>query len=1250
MKTGFVKIIKVYFKAVIHSLGLWKLRIGIDPRRAPQYSVIIFPLYRCTFFCGFAGILTVKTGHPAADVDPVHTLDGLFSEIRKRDMDCLLAGSIATGGYLDGGNGLEKMTEIILQLKGDLSFEKLFFQPEKMKEASLLVLNMKSFFMEEEKILEENAGYFSTSDMEIINGRHILLKDIIWSIEKDILENIDKILALSGMENPGEVSRTALKKYKKLNFLLNSIDRLEVRGRDSAGILISFSMNDDVALNGILQELQKSDLYDSFQERIACGDLKNGSILLSPSLEGRPPSLSFAYKTSSIIGELGQNVKALRNGIAADRIFQEFSKHDTVFDVSMAHTRWASVGAITDQNSHPVNNYTLGSQAIKDYPRYGKGNWVINVVLNGDVDNFQTLRNVLEHKSVFIAPDMTTDTKIIPLQIEEYLLAGYNLTEAFRLAVGDFEGSHAIAMVSNVEPGKAFLALRGSGQSIYVGISPDQYFFSSEVYGLVESTPFFLKMDGEASSSPEKPGATGQIFVIDETSEGGTSGIKAFCYDGTPLAIETGRVQRAEITTRDIDRGNYPHFFLKEISESVLSVKKTLRGKYRITKTVDGKYTVSFNLGCDIIPETLSSALIQNKIRRIIVIGHGTAAVAGESIADALERYLKGTGIRIEAKVASELSGFTLDGDLQDTLVIPITQSGTTTDTNRAVAMAAERGAAIVAIVNRRQSDITGKADGVFYTSDGRDIEMSVASTKAFYSQIVAGHVLALRFAQILKTLSDDFIAGELLSLEQAPQMMKRVLEKSEQIKESAEKIAKQNKYWAVVGSGPNKAAADEIRIKLSELCYKTISSDITENKKHIDLSAEPLIIVCAAGNPEAVVSDIVKDAAIFKAHRASVIVFADEGEERFGGIADTVIEIPRTPMPLPVILNTVAGHLWSYYAACSIDADAVFIREFRSRLNRKMLEQDKKNYSVYESIGDRHLRKLINDFSISFHQQKNEGCFSLASVKSISDLALLMKYASGKLPLEDYWNEFRQENSFISPVNLLDISLGHAIDELSRPIDAIRHQAKTVTVGTSRRDLPPGGIFFDLLKELSFSVKNLVAKNILTLTRIQPAIGTINGFTLYEIKHLDVYGNPSDASTISIAKRGGVSLAMKSRTEGSSLLMGTKRSIVSTGHIYVGRGKSDGASIVILPLLGARTGVGNLLLMHVEFNDILSVKEKKDVLGYQFNDIRNLINEYNLPWDDRYLETIPTAMLLGEPPEFIAGQIKKSLGKDNGM
>jgi glucosamine--fructose-6-phosphate aminotransferase (isomerizing) len=1234
---------------IIHFLKKWQIHVGIDLRRAPPCSLIIFPLCPNVLYCGLAGILSIKKGAAFVETNPGHTLFQLFEDIRQRNIKRVLSGAISARHYLDGGRELEEMGEIVLNLKSDALFQNVFFQPETKTRLSRITVEMKAFFTEEETLLEENAHQFSTADMETINSRHVLMKDIIWSLEKDILENMDKIHSLCGGDEGEAICPETFKKYRKINYLLNSLDRLEVRGRDSAGIQVSFTLGSKEALEDAFTTLRQKGLYEEFRHRTRPGDLVNGSIILSSGW--KDCTLSFAYKTSSIIGELGQNVRVLRKRIAEDVILRELSGHEAVFETTIAHTRWASVGSITDENCHPVNNFTQTSEATRNYPRYGEGNWFISVVLNGDVDNYQTLRNDLEKEDVIIASDVTTDTKIIPLQIEKYLLSGHDLTEAFRLAVNNFEGSHAIAMVSNAEPGKAFLALRGSGQSLYVGLAPDQYIFSSEVYGLVECVPYFLKMDGETPSALEKPESMGQIFVIDQESQGGVSGIHAFWYDGTPLNLAPQSVHKAEITTRDIDRGDHPHFFLKEINESTLSVRKTLRGKYRIIKGREGTQAVAFNLGSDIIPETLRLSLTQGEIQQILVIGHGTAAVAGMAVAEGFNRYLKGSRIRIEAKIASELSGFSLEDDLKDTVVIPITQSGTTTDTNRAVAMAAERGAPVIAIVNRRQSDITGKANGVFYTSDGRDIEMSVASTKAFYSQIIAGHVLALCFAQILKTVSDDFIQEELLNLERAPSMMKRVLERGDEIRQSAHQMAKKKRYWAVVGSGPNKAAAEEIRIKSSELCYKTLSADVVENKKHIDLSAEPLIIVCAAGNPETVIGDIIKDVAIFKAHNAGVIVFADEGEDRFNKIADSIIEIPRAPMPLPVILNTLAGHLWSYHAACSIDAEAMFFREFRSKLNLKLVEYDKDKASLYERVADRRFRRMVRDFSSKFHEQRNNDCFSLITVRTISDMVLLLKYASGKLPLEDFWDDFRQEDGITSPLDLLDISLGRAIDELSRPIDAIRHQAKTVTVGTSRKEQPLRGMVFDILRELGFSVKALVGKNILSLTRIQPAIARINGHTIYGIHRLDVFGNPTEDSTISIESRGGISLKLKSRIEGMGALMGTKRSIVSTGHVYVGRGKSDGADIIIIPLLSSRTGVGSLLLLHVDFNDLLSVKEKKEVSGYQFNDIRNLVNEYNLPWDDRYLESIPTGILLGEPPEFIAGQIKKTLEKgSNGV
>jgi glutamine---fructose-6-phosphate transaminase (isomerizing) len=1245
-------LIEFYRKAVFF-LRSRKIYVGRDPRRVSGPALILFPFLPTTLCCGLAGILVLRKKVGSVK-KPTGDLSVSFNKATENDLAALLEGRISASEYLGGKDSQEEMERELLCLKGEEAFRRIFFTEGEARRLKKLSAKISTFLSTEETILDKKAGGFSTTDLEAVNRGLILIRDLLWGLDHDILDNIQKITDLAGTGSVANMDPEALPKYRKLNSLLNCLDRLEVRGRDSAGIQISFVPADAGAAGEILAGLQTGGLEAELRQRMGAKDLVNGSLTCSPSIAPGGngtvgPSITFTYKTASIIGKLGRNVRELRTWIAQDRLFQVFSRLPAASETAFAHTRWASVGSITEENCHPLSNFTLTTAVAclaaqdKHYPAYGTGPWTIHVALNGDIDNYQTLREALEDKEDLIAPEVTTDTKIIPLQIEKYLLLGCDLTESFRRAVGDFEGSHAIAMVSSAEPGKIFLALRGSGQAIYVGIAPDRYLFSSELYGLVEETSRFVKMDGEKPARPGQPETTGQIFILDEEARGGAEGIRGLFYDGTPLQLGKMDVRKAEITTRDIDRGEYPHYFLKEVTESVLSVRKTLRGKYRIDRDREGEKAV-FNFGDDIVPERIKKALTGGAIRRIVVIGHGTAAVAGSAVADAMECYLKGSAVRVEAKIASELSGFCLENDLHDTLVIPITQSGTTTDTNRAVAMAAERGASVIAIVNRRQSDITTKADGVLYTSDGRDIEMAVASTKAFYSQIVAGHLLALFFARVLGTLSTMRVAAEIRRLEQMPDLMLKVLDRKEDIRSAVEKTAKYKRYWAVVGSGPNKAAADEIRIKLSELCYKTISSDVIENKKHIDLSAEPLIIVCAAGNTETVTGDVVKDTAIFKAHKSGVVVFADEGETRFDTLADAVIPIPKAPMPIPVILNTVAGHLFGYFAACGIDEEALFLREFKNRLNLIMVEQVRQHMTLLERIADVQLRRLINDFTVRFNRIRNDGAFSLAGVRTISDLILLLKYTSGKLPLEDFRRDFPAAAATVSPIDLLDETLGHAVDELARPIDAIRHQAKTVTVGTSRKEIPLKGVVFDLLRELAFSDKSLLSTNVPAVIQLQRAIAFINGYTLYTITHLDADGKPGEEATIAITSRGGISMGMSSRAETSGHLMGTKKGIVASGHIYVGRGKSDGAPLMIIPLFDGDDLVRHLLLIHVSFNEALSVVERKEILGERVNDIRDLIQEYNLPWDERELGKIPVAILLGEPVEVIAGQIRENL------
>lgn len=1214
-----------------------RLFIGVNPAKVESPAIIFCPILPGVLNCGFAGLMTVKMPAKHYDSSPDPKLAGLWQKIRKFNLQSVLTGKSGIQEYLNGWQSLKEAENVVLELKREDVQEFYFFQQQENKKFITLNKEIKKFLNAEEKNLEDNADKFNSLDLEIINSRIIMLKDIQWMLEKDILSNFGKIVDLSGRKKISQISPAAFRKYRKINLLLNALDRLEVRGRDSAGLQISFVLKEKGVMDGILSQLRKNGLYETYAKRIQAGDLLNGSIQVFPyvNTEGKKKiKTTFTYKTFSVVGELGRNVCELRRIIGSDGVLGNFVQSESFCETAITHTRWASVGAITEENCHPVNNYKIDGGPL--------GEAVINVVLNGDIDNYADLCSVLEENQILIASPVTTDTKIIPLQIEKYLKTGKSLEESFRLAVNDFTGSHAVVMTCDLEPGKIFLALKGSGQSIYVGIGKDQYMFSSELYGLVEVIPEFIKMNGESGTNGEK--TSGQIFILDQNSAGGLAGIKAGFYSGTSLKLTPDDIQRAQITTRDIDRGDYPHFFLKEISESALSVKRTLRGKYRIKNPGNTLPEVIFNLGEEVIPSAVRKCFQRGEIKKIIIIGHGTAAVAGMAVAEAFENYLKGRDINVTARVASELSGFFLKDDLADTLVIPITQSGTTTDTNRAVAMAKERGAFIISIVNRRQSDVTAKSHGVFYTSDGRDIEMSVASTKAFYSQIIAGQILALYFAQLSGSKTDEFIVSELRNLEKAPQLMMRMFSCREQIA-AAVRNTFDKRYWAVVGSGPNKAAADEIRIKLSELCYKTISSDVVENKKHIDLSAEPLILVCASGNPESVMEDIAKDVAIFKAHKAAVVVFADDGDMRFNTMSDAVIPVPVAAGPLPVILNTMAGHLWGYYAACSIDQGAQMLREFRSRLMLELVERMGKKSSVFDVISDASFCRMVNEFYSLFRSHSQGGALCFLSGKTIADLLLLLKYAAGKLPLKDINQEFNSADDLVNPFDLLDVTLGAAIDELTRPIDAIRHQAKTVTVGTSRKERELKGVVFDLLEILDIPVNNLTYRNISSIHRTQPAVAAVRGYTVYDISGLDEKGHPGDDSKIAVRSKGGIAASMKSRADYPTVLMGVKRTIVSTGHLYLGRGKADGAPIMIIPLQGAESQVNRLLLIHIIFNENMSLADKIEVLGYRYDDIRNLVNEYNMNWTDRYLDALSLELLFSESVESIAGRIKSQYG-----
>ncbi|HLM63001.1 MAG TPA: SIS domain-containing protein [Acidimicrobiales bacterium] len=1032
--------------------------------------------------------------------------------------------------------------------------------------------------------------------LETVNAAVVRLKDAVWAVADDRVRNARAVADLAG----SEPTWAATEAYTSIQQSLSAIDRLEVRGRDSAGINVVVRDHgldlDSPAVAGLLGDRAADPLFRSGAVRVVDG------------------CLSFVYKAAAEIGELGDNTRTIRDALRGDALLRLALAADTAVAVVLGHTRWASVGIVSQPNAHPVDSAELAEA--------GSGPYVV-AALNGDVDNFADLKSA---EGLRIAPEITTDAKVIPTLVSRRLADGDDLVDAFRDTVAGFEGSVAIGACATAAPDTVLLALRGSGQALYVGVAEGLYVVASEPYGVIEVTDRYLRLDGETPANPDNPTASrGQIVVLDGARAGTVQGITRVAYDGTPLPVDAGELIEAQITTRDIDRGDFPHFLLKEITEAPDSFRKTLRGKL---VEHDGRLDVV--LPPEAVPETIRASLRDGDVRRVLVIGQGTAAVAGEAVAAALRSTCGETGLVIDALPATELSGFGLAPKMADTLVVAISQSGTTTDTNRTVDLVRARGARVIAIVNRRGSDLTDKADGVLYTSDGRDVEMSVASTKAFYSQVAAGFLLAEAIADELGGTVDQAVLAALRDL---PTAMVAALERRPAIAEAAHELAPSKRYWAVVGNGYNRIAAAEVRIKLSELCYKSIACDGTEDKKHIDLSAEPMILVCASGLTGSTADDVAKEVAIYRAHKASPIVIATDGQSRFAA-ALAVLSVPETHPRLAFVLSAMAGHIFGYEAALAIDALAIPLRRARAAIETVV-------GADALTSGDTLLRRLrphVEPAARSFFDGLRVGRYDgHLEASTAVRLGTLLRYALGVVPLESYQLDEGKVGTPAVVVDDLTAGLTRAIEELTRPIDAIKHQAKTVTVGISRSD--------ETLLEVPLVAAVLAAgaprdqltyRVLRTLADVSPAIAEVRGWTRYRIESPLRDGGPS---TITLLDRGGIARDLPSRTERSHELRGTKHRVSNEREILVAKGRSDGRPIVIVPEVKDGQTVG-ITLVHVAFADHLPEGTARGVLqGYRnrYAVLRDAVLETEPTFREDLLAAVPVDDLLTEPINQLA-------------
>jgi glutamine---fructose-6-phosphate transaminase (isomerizing) len=1128
--------------------------------------------------CGIVAVLGGPVSRPAPTSAEV---------LAPLDKACTFIRSVAVGDVIAAVAAAEQSNVL---LYGRPGVQAMATNPELTAAVTARLDQLDAWVGEIEEFLERDVD---GDHVEETNAALIQLRDVLWSLRRDRLRTGAAVIALAGRD----ANVSALNALTLVQMALSSLDRLEVRGRDSAGIHLfvtghGLNLNDPTVVQ-LLSTRQSDPLFTSGSVRVA-GD-----------------ALSFVYKAAAEIGELGDNTRVLRTAMRDDTLLHLALANAGSKISVLAHTRWASVGIVSEPNAHPLNSEEMTELV---------GPYVVGA-LNGDVDNYADLK--AEHHLAVHAP-ITTDAKVIPTLVSRYTVQTGDVVEAFRRAVSTFDGSVAIGAASADDPDTLLLALRGSGQALYIGLAEDAYIVASEPYGLVEETRNFVRMDGETPAQADQPSSRGQVMALNAAFAGTIDGIRRLAYDATDLPLAAKEVTRAEVTTRDIDRGASPHFLLKEITEAPISFRKTLRGHI---KEVDGRLVAT--LGEKTIPATVAAKLQAGEYRHVYVIGQGTAAVAGQSMAVVLSSLLQGGESRntvfVRAITATEFSGFGMAHDLSDTLIVAVSQSGTTTDTNRTVDLARGRGATVLAIVNRRNSDLTDKADGVLYTSDGRDVEMSVASTKAFYAQVAAGVLLACALAEAMNAGDARDRHQILWALRQIPDALTQVLTLRPEIAKAAQAFAPYRRYWAVVGNGPNTVAAEEVRIKLSELCYKSIACDVTEDKKHIDLSCEPMILVCAAGLVGSTADDVAKEVAIYRAHKAAPIVVASEGEERFTA-ALQVISVPVVDTRLDFVLSAMVGHLFGYEAALAIDALARPLREAREAVELSTTNTDTDD-ALLADLRNR-LRPVNQRFQDSLRSGVYDGNLEASTaVRLIS----LLRDATSLHALDSYQETQGKVGTPDVLVDDLTTALTRAIEELTRPIDAIKHQAKTVTVGISRSD--EGVLANRLVREVlkagagrdrvSYSAMKQIAS-------LDAAVAEVTGYTRYAIEGDPASGN----ATIVIVDRGGISRNVASRVEKNSELKGTKRRAAVDRRVGVALGRSDKRTVLLVPEIkgGQTTG---LTLLQVRLHDRLAANVARGVLqGFddRYSRLNDTVVETEPVFRDDILATVPVVDLLTVP------------------
>jgi glucosamine--fructose-6-phosphate aminotransferase (isomerizing) len=527
----------------------------------------------------------------------------------------------------------------------------------------------------------------------------------------------------------------------------------------------------------------------------------------------------------------------------------------SVSNHGLGHTRWATHGAVNEQNAHPLTGCEESRLAI---------------VLNGIVENYRELKDSLEAEDHRFGSE--TDAEVVVHLIERNYDG--NLVEAVRATYAQLEGHFAFVVIHRDHPDLLVGARRQC--PLVVGVGEGEMFLASSIAAFLRETRKVQLIDD------------GEVVAI--TPEGA----RFFTSEGE---IEHKEVEPIDWDDESAEKGGYETFMLKEIYEQPEAVRETIGDRARRGKLVlEG-------IG-------LNELEIQN-LRRIVIVACGTAyhaAVVGRYI---IEEWAR---IPVEPDIASEWR-YRNPVLSKDTLVIGITQSGETADTIAAMRLAREQGARTLAITNQLGTQVTREVDAVLYTRAG--LEIGVAATKTFTSQVALLSLIALKLAQIRRTLPAEEIEFILEELYDLPEKMEYFLDGDHPIEEIAERHH-MKPFFLYLGRHIGLPVALEGALKLKEISYIPTEAYSAGEMKHgpIALLDSETPVVCVATDQRVVYDKVVSNIQEVRARGAQVIAIATDGNEDVQHHADDVIYVPRTPAFLQAVLAVLPLQLLAYRIA----------------------------------------------------------------------------------------------------------------------------------------------------------------------------------------------------------------------------------------------------------------------------------------------------------------------------------------------